>query len=214
LFVYREYYAPDRLISDHRNNISTLSEGETYINNVADPSIFAPSMQKRGRRWSVAEEYADCIEQPKKTALFWSRGDNDELGTRNRINEMLKVDPDHINPFTGERGAPHVYFLVKSKDHPNGCAHILRELRSQRREKIGTDMGRPIFSDEREKSISDHSYDSFRYLVASRPPHAKALQAARNPQSFDAVSRRMIQSQRKLANRVLARRQLRRIGGR
>jgi hypothetical protein len=40
--------------------------------------------------------------------------------------------------------------------------------------KIGTDMGRPVFSDERDPNVSDHAYDCVRYLVASRPPIARA----------------------------------------
>jgi hypothetical protein len=52
----------------------------------------------------------------------------------------------------------------------NGVSHVLRELRSQRRVKIGTDMGRPAFSDERDATIADHGYDCCRYFLASRAP--------------------------------------------
>jgi hypothetical protein len=47
--------------------------------------------------------------------------------------------------------------------------HILSETRAQRRVKIGTDLGKPIFSDERDPGIVDHGYDVLRYAIAARP---------------------------------------------
>ena len=54
--------------------------------------------------------------------------------------------------------------------YPNGVLHILRETRAQRRLKVGTDAGRPVFSDERDPNITDHAYDLLRYAVAAREP--------------------------------------------
>ncbi len=53
---------------------------------------------------------------------------------------------------------------------------MLRELRNQRRVKMGTELGRPIFSDERDPTIVDHGYDNVRYFIASRPPIPAAEQ--------------------------------------
>jgi hypothetical protein len=47
---------------------------------------------------------------------------------------------------------------------------VIRQLKSQRREKIGTENGRPIFTDERDKKIPDHAYDPVRYFMAAQPP--------------------------------------------
>jgi hypothetical protein len=53
--------------------------------------------------------------------------------------------------------APRGLFFVRNNDtYPNGVLHILRETRAQRRVKVGTDLGRPIFSDERDPNIADH----------------------------------------------------------
>lgn len=170
VIFYREYYVPNKLISDHRQAIISLSEEERFLFNYADPSIFNPTMQKNNRRWSVADEYADTTGLPPHTALFWSKGDNDEMGTRNRINEYLRVDAGRIHPFLKTRGSPRLFFLKRTVDYPWGCDHIIRELRSQRRLKVGSENGKDIYCDDRDDKIPDHGYDLVRYCIASRPP--------------------------------------------
>jgi hypothetical protein len=164
------------LISTHRANIAALSKGERYEQDLADPSIFHQLPMKSGGRWSISDEYADVQSQPRDTAIFWQPADNNELGTRNRINEYLRFDPERIHPVTRVPGAARLFFVKGTDTYPNGVQHILRETRAQRRLKVGTDLGRPIFSDERDPSITDHGYDLLRYAVAARPavPTAKS----------------------------------------
>lgn len=169
-YCFREYYMPNKLISEHREAINSLSIDERYIFNLADPSIFNPTMQKKDRRFSVSDEYSDSSGLVGTSPLFWTKGDNDEMGTRNRINEYLRVDPDRIHPFTKERGSPRLFFIKRNEEYPWGCQHAIRELRSQRRDKVGSDNGRDLYSDDRDTSIPDHSYDCLRYFIASRPP--------------------------------------------
>ncbi len=196
IFFYREYYMPNKLISEHRKNISDMSKNERYQFQLADPAIFSPSMQKHNQRWSVAEEYADCTNFPRETAIFWEKGDNDEFGTRNRISEYLRpqgvwefaagehIEVPRIHPITKEKGFwPRLYFIKKTAEYPNGCDQAIRQLKSQRRLKLGTDNGRPIFSDERDAKISDHQYDTVRYLIASQPPVPHGV-----PQKYSARS--------------------------
>ena len=201
IIIYREYYEPDRLISDHRIAIDQYSrdkEGlkEEYTFNLADPSIFSKMPQAKGGRWCVADEYADCKTNPH-TAIFWRPADNNELGTRNRINEYLRVDPKHKNPFTHEMGAPHLYFITRTAGYPYGCSQIVKQTRSQRRLRLGTDLGKPIFSDERDENITDHAYDAgVRYVISSRPPLAKQEDRANNPNSFNQVRLRTLKFHR------------------
>ena len=133
---------------------------------------------KQGGRWSVADEYADVQSQPRDTAIFWQPADNNELGTRNRINEYLRFDEERIHPVTRERGAARLFFVKGTDTYTNGVQHILRETRAQRRLKVGTDLGKPIFSDERDPGIVHHGYDVLRYAIAARPsvPTAKSNQ--------------------------------------
>jgi hypothetical protein len=71
-------------------------------------------------------------------------------------------------PISNERH-PRRRQLARCVITPNGVLHILRETRAQRRVKVGTDLGRPIFSDERDPNIADHGYDLLRYAIAARP---------------------------------------------
>jgi hypothetical protein len=185
VFAYREYYLPNALISEHRQNITDLSREERYSLSLADPSIFhrvqklggAPSdsNKERGGKWSVADEYSDT-RYVTHNAITWSPADNNEMGTRNRINEYLRVDPERIHPITRQKGSPRLFFVQASPEYPQGVVHVIRETRSQRRVKIGSDMGRPLFSDQRDDAVPDHAYDNLRYMVAARPsmPHAGA----------------------------------------
>lgn len=198
VFFYREYYAPNQLISTHRARISELSEGEVYGSNLADPSIFNKISQKHGGRWSVADEYSDVREHPRDTAIFWTPADNNELGTRNRINEGLKVHRSLLHPITKAEGSPRIFFVTASAEHPQGCQHVLREMKAQRRVKIGTDNGRPIFSDDRDPDVVDHAYDPVRYAIASRPAWARIVQNP-GPGSFFAARQRLAKQQSRLA---------------
>lgn len=173
-YVFREYYQADKLISYHREAIFVLSEGEQYSENLADPSIFAKSM-RRGQdnkcTWSVADEYLDRGMYKPVTAIAWTKAENAEFGTRNRINEYLEFDPSHINPFTGKRGSPHLFFIMQSPEYPHGCVHAPLETEAQRLVQLADGT----FSDERDPDIVDHAYDSAcRYFLAGKKPIRKA----------------------------------------
>lgn len=177
IFVY-EYYEPNKLISEHRKAIyeRTVVGADKMLPitmNIADPSIFAPSMQKHEIKYSVADEYMDTtgLYDPK-TSIVWTKGNNDEMGTRDRISEYLLVDPERINPFTRQKGSPRLFFMIQTAEHPHGCVHIHTETQAQRKLEIGTEDGNPIFSDERNEDIPDHGYDTVRYMIASRPADA------------------------------------------
>jgi hypothetical protein len=197
IYLYREYYQGDKLVSDHREAITKMSAGEEYYLNLADPSIFDKTIQKGGEKWSIAEEYADVQSLDPKTAIWWDIGVNDELSTRNRINEYLKVDPQHKNPFTEEMGAPRLYFIIRTPEYPQGVDEILKQVRAQRREKVGMHLGKPIFSDDRDEKITDHGYDPVRYFIASRPPWAREEPRKIPKRSFEGIRREMKRSKRR-----------------
>jgi len=167
--VYREYYQADLLISDHRRNIGELSGDEQYVMDVADPDIFVKRSQSRKGFWAVAEEYADRTLEGSDP-IFWTEADNNEFATRNRINELLRVDPSVTHPVTGIKGAPRLYFVKRNEANPFGCFHVLRETSAQKFVLLDTINGKPFYSDDRNSKISDHAYDCLRYFCAI---HAK-----------------------------------------
>jgi hypothetical protein len=168
---YREYYQPNRLISYHRKQISDLSpKTEHYIRNVIDPQCAKKTTQKYGTRWSVIDEYLDpnlSIENGHPVPrILWTPGDNNEASTRNRISELLRPLEGNFHPVSGFSPSPRLYFIVRSKEYPYGAYHSYRQLRAQKREKVGTLEGKDIYSDDRDPNVEDHAYDYLRYYVA------------------------------------------------
>ena len=161
---FREYYAADSLISTHRRNITDLSIKESYVGDYADPKIFAKAAQKDGGFWTVADEYlsTDIEGEP----ISWSKADNNEFATRNRINELLKLSVRFKHPITGEIPAPGIYFIKRSAAYPYGCFHAISQIQAQRREYLGTENGKSIYTDERDDGVTDHAYDPIRYYVS------------------------------------------------
>lgn len=168
-YVYREYYVPERLISDHRRAISVMSGKEIYRSGLADPSIFHKTAQKYGGKWSISDEYSDNRVLPHNTALYWSPADNAEMPSRSRIKEYLRVDPEHLHPVTRQKGSPRLFFVRKTTDYPNGCDRAILELKSQKRIKVEEAGGRDVYSDDRDDTVPDHAYDALKYFIISRP---------------------------------------------
>jgi hypothetical protein len=187
---YREYYFIDDRISIHRQNIYEMSKDpllstddkpvyEFYEIDLADPSIFYKT-QGRGNsknviKTSVAEEYAtDEIDGPP---IIWSPGDNNEMATRNRINELLRISPKFAHPITKISPAPGIYFIKQTKDYQFGCNFVISQTQNQRKKAIGSENGRTLYSGERDDSIADHAYDPLRYYIAehstSKPEEIK-----------------------------------------
>lgn len=182
---YREYYAANAIISDHRKAINDLSEGEIYSASYADPSIFDTESKKRAGFWSVADEY--LTKSLPTPPISWIPADNNEFATRNRINELLRPSDKFKHPITKESPAPGIYFIKKNNElYPNGCYRSIEQVQSQRRELIGYMDGKAIYDDKREETVSDHAYDPIRYFVAMHSTGltpAKRL-APRNSLSF------------------------------
>jgi hypothetical protein len=163
---FREYYVPNKVVSEHRQAINDLSGDESYTGNFADPSIFYKESKKNAGFWSIADEYMSKDIDLKSKPIAWIPADNNEFATRNRINELLRPRDYFRHPLTNESPAPGIYFIKKSTDYPYGCFHSINEIGSQRRKLLGYEEGKAIYSDDREETIKDHAYDCVRYFVA------------------------------------------------
>jgi hypothetical protein len=189
-FCYREYYSANEVISVHRRRINELSPPEEYyVMNLADPAIFKKTQEKYGGFWTVADEYMD--KELNSEPIYWSPADNNELATRNRINELLRVDPDIEHPITKQKGSPRLFFIQRSNLYPNGAYHVIRETSSQKKVLLDTVNGRPIYGDDREKSVSDHAYDTLRYYVAQHLRDTRVVKEKLKPNSFKAMQMRI-----------------------
>ncbi len=179
---YREYYSAREVISNHRKNIEALSGSEYYCGNYADPSIFNKASQRDGGFWSVADEYLTSdIDAP---SIAWVKADNNEMATRNRINELLRLSYKNKNPYNGNTPAPTIYFIRRSQEYPLGINNAVAQLTAQRRVLIGSDNGKSIYSDDREKAVADHAYDPIRYFIAMHGGSPSEKQRSMPKRSF------------------------------
>jgi hypothetical protein len=180
---YREYYAENKLISEHRRAISDLSGKEEYAaGDYADPHIYDKASQAKGGLYSVADEYKDTdLEGPP---IYWLKADNNEFATRNRINELLLPSNRFRHPITKESPAPGLYFIRATETYPQGCREIIRQLGAQRKKLLGTVDGKNLYSDDRDDKIVDHAYDLVRYFVASHGTQPRVHQKRPPRNSF------------------------------
>jgi len=171
-FFYREYYAERKLISQNRKAIYELSIGEEYVDDIADPQIFKKTQQSisgtKAGFWTVAMEYSDTeeITDQDSPPIHWTAGDNNEYATRNRLNELLSVNPKYFHPITKVSPAPGIFFVKKSPSFLHGIQETILQIKSQRRLLLGSDNGKNLYSEERDPKIIDHAYDCVRYAVA------------------------------------------------
>jgi len=184
VFFYREYMKGNEVVATHRENIFEMSkpdgDGEgfpKYYSQYADPSIFN---KNRGRTatekptWGVSDEWNDCNNQPRDTAVWWRPATNDEAMTIARVRDFLRIDPLHRNPITGKMGAPRIYFIKKSDIYPYGCKETIADVRAARRVEIGINPdGTKQYKDERDDKVRDHLLDCVRYAIGMRPALAK-----------------------------------------
>lgn len=196
-FVYQEYYAIG-LVSEHREQIEKRTKfndfndkeiRDIYSLDVADPDIFVKRSQKNGGYWAVCDEYLDnsiTDAQP----IAWAPADNNELATRNRLNELLRPNKHIKHPITGESPAPKLYFCRASETNHNGAYQAIRETKAQKYLLLDTVNGRPIYSDERNDNISDHAYDPLRYFVAIHGSQPREVRRKPPANSFEAARRR------------------------
>jgi len=187
---FREYYQDRTLVSEHRRNISDLGGDETYQYSVADPAIFKVQNQKYGGFWCTSDEYTD--RNLNAPPIHFIPGDNNELTTRNRVNEYLRLHDEIKHPLTHVSPAPKIYFVtLNAENHNYGCFHAIQQLRNQRRIKLGTINGRDIYGQERDDKITDHAYDTVRYYIASHAGFKSAPKRKFSESSFEGARRRV-----------------------
>lgn len=193
---FREYYMPDKVISFHRREIALLSGNEYYIGNYADPSIFARDQEKKGGRYSLADNYSDedvySLKPGDAPPILFTPADNNEFATRDRINELLIPSQRNIHPLTGLSPAPAIYFIQQDSElYPHGCFHLIRQTRAQKKMLLDTINGKSIYSDERDDTIEDHAYDNLRYYVSVHQNMPLEIERREDPNSFKAILKRI-----------------------
>jgi hypothetical protein len=139
LIVYRELYASKMTAIDLARAILSLERGENISYGVLDSSCW----HQRGHLGpSIAEEMIreGCRWRPS------DRTQGSRVAGKNRLHELLKTD---------ERGIPGIRFF-------NTCRQIISDLPVIPADPKGSD-------DIDDRYTSDHTYDSVRYGIMTRP---------------------------------------------
>lgn len=164
LYVVGEYYLSNMLISQHAQGIHSLKafyQRPEY--ELADPSTEAKTIQGQHELFSVIDEYSR-----HGLRLVPAHRANIYVGI-NLLKELLHFNPQHINPFTQERGSPRL-FIDRRR-----CPNLWREMTELKQEPKPD--GTIVYVG------SDHALDCVRYIAMSRPkaPARRALDTARLP---------------------------------
>ena len=163
VYVLDEYYESNKLISQYSASIKDMLKGYMRFGSGmwADPSIFNKTREKNNARCSIADEFADF-------GLFFQHANNEKLGGIKMVEEYFHIDPERIHPFlrkeNGEqlRGSPRL-FISKT------CVNMIRELREYHYPELRESMTGSSNDPEEPVKVNDHSVDSLRYFIMTRP---------------------------------------------
>ncbi len=166
-YLLDEHYEGNKVVSYHAMQIKQhrlfhgLPIAATYLDSQAFSKTLMSQVDTDHRRkdelYSVADEYMDhdvlCVPNQKD----WNVG-------YNRIKEALVIDPNHVHPFTGEKGAPHLLI----SDH---CSRFIFEIETYKWKVLKNQLdteGKPQHKDEPVDG-NDHHMDGLNGFLASRP---------------------------------------------
>jgi hypothetical protein len=142
-FIFkREYYAPNRRISEHSRELKFLCQHGKQRLVYFDPSAWRKTQAGDAGFLTLVDLY-------RRNGINPVPAENSIVIGIDLLRELAQVDPEHEHPFTGKKGAPRLYFV---KSHlPN----LMEEI-----------AGWMIDDPSREPV---HLCDPLRYAVASRP---------------------------------------------
>ncbi len=189
VFVYREYYKPNAVVSHHVANIDRLSmeweQGQLvhwgkdkYAYSVIDPSTHAKTRETAdGWKFSIADEYMDA-------GIPTIGAQNDVLAGINRVREYLKGNERHFHPFLLVKDLEPGHPLYKlnfgrAADDPvigapklyifDDCVKLLEELPEYQWQPLKYNQIGLSNNMERPVKNFDHAVDDLRYAIMSRP---------------------------------------------
>ena len=141
-----------RRIKEIRTRVASHSGFDYSLRPIlADPAIFR---RTSGDSKSVGVTVAGLL---RKEGVICTRGNNDIVSGIAKVSSYLAIDTMHINPFTGEVGAPRLY--VSSK-----CHWFDREISDYywKKDTAGEYEDKP-------RDVNDHAMDMTKYLFTHLP---------------------------------------------
>ncbi len=160
-YLIDEHYVASELPEYHCSQIKLHREeiGRHVVSTEMDAQAFSRSnIQKvtesnASRLYSVAQLY---IEE----GIYVRRNQKDWESGYARLSQALAIDPNHVHPITGEKGAPHFYVLSR-------CQWFVDELRKYKWKKRKDETR----GKEEPADRDDHHMDGIVSFMAGRPEH-------------------------------------------
>lgn len=166
-YIVGEHYVGGRGVHYHATCIKSIREqlGFPILGTFLDSQAFSNTQTRSSQElatnpklnelFSYADQYLD-------EEIFVLPNQKDWDAGYDRITELLAVDPDHIHPITGDRGAPHLFVFAT-------CPNWIREIEGYRWKKLkasDTFKEEPVDKD-------DHHMDGFNGFLTTRPASFK-----------------------------------------
>lgn len=108
LFIYDEYYSSG-LVSYHCREILNQFYDKGFHQKVADPSIWSVGGERKGKPWSLNDEYS-------LNGLELDRANNSFGLSIDRMNSGFSFDNSRVHPITGRDGSPSTFISTRCKN--------------------------------------------------------------------------------------------------
>ena len=162
-FLVDTYSRREKPVSEHAQQIKAHRERlpHTLLGSYLDSQAFSKNQTGvKGSKWedklfSIADEFQDHGIIPIPNQKDWDAG-------HNRILELLAIDPSHIHPLTGQRGAPHFFVFSHNSE-------FIEQIESYKWKKVKEQIN---LKDEPQDGGDDYM-DGLNGFVASRPTHVQ-----------------------------------------
>jgi hypothetical protein len=175
LIFYREYYQAGNTIEHNCAAIGKLSTEPSCFAVIVDGTTRNFQAELKGRLVSKYRLYQAHL--PPRLSRVLRPANNGEAGSREANRETfrtwLKVDPERIHPFTGQRGSPRLFVTAD-------CTNLIRQVPNLRY-RHGREGQNPS---EDTVKVDDHAYDAASYALAfvaraaATPHHVRRLEMA------------------------------------
>ena len=165
IYLVDEHYQANSVVSRHaaaikahRTNLGWAGGPRaTYIDSQAMSKTLMgqKGTPREDELYSVADEYYDNDIAVLPNQKDWDAG-------YNRISELLIIDEDHVNPFTGKKGAPHFFAATR-------CPGFIEEIETYKWKKVKNAAN--THTEEPADGHDDHM-DGLNGFVTTRPDAA------------------------------------------
>jgi len=163
VFAYDEHYERKMLIEEHvrailghRAHSAFGGDSQTIQATYIDPSTRAENQEYKGQLTSIQKLYIAHSNQK----VFPIPAANDKAAGINLMKQFMKVDQERLNPRTGHKGAPRLFFFPT-------CQNLIEEVRTYAWKRLRPqDEGKKAHPEEPVK-VHDDAIDSMKYFILS-----------------------------------------------